>query len=76
MWNNIDYILYNVVRRATAMRFELAQGSHQATCTEKKTLQYTAKIIFVFQSRMNSKTSQQNTVKVPAVQFRIAYCPS
>ena len=39
-------------------------------------LQYTAKIILVFQSRMNSKTALQNTVKVPAAQFRIAYCPS
>ena len=34
--NNIDYILYNVVRRAIATRFDLAQGSHQATCTKKK----------------------------------------
>ena len=31
-----------------------------------KTLQYTTKIILVFQSRMHSKTAQQNTVKVPA----------
>ena len=30
-----------------------------------KTLQYTANIILVFQSRMNSKTAQQDTVKVP-----------
>ena len=73
LWNNIDYILYNVVRRAIATRFSLAQGSHQATCTKKKkTLQYPAKIILVFQSRMHSKTAQQNTVKVPAAQFRIA----
>ena len=36
IWNNIDYILYNVVRRAIATRFDLAQGSHQATCTKKK----------------------------------------
>ena len=28
VWNNIDYILYNVVRRAIATRFDLAQGSH------------------------------------------------
>ena len=78
IWKNIDYILYNVVRRAIATRFDLAQGSHQATCTKKKkkTLQYTAKIILAFQSRMHSKTAQQNTVKVPAAQFRIAYCPS
>ena len=77
IWNNIDYILYNVVRRAIATRFDLAQGSHQATCTKKReTLQYTAKIILVFQSRMNSKTAQQNTVKIPAAQFRIACCPS
>ena len=35
IWNNIDYILYNVVRRAIiATRFDLAQGSHQATCTK------------------------------------------
>ena len=33
IWNNIDYILYNVVRRAIAARFDFAQGSHQATCT-------------------------------------------
>ena len=39
-------------------------------------LQYTAKIILVFQSRMNSKTALQHTVKVPVAQFRIAYCPS
>ena len=61
MWNNIDYILYNVVRRAIATRFDLAQGSHPATCTKKQkkeTLQYTEKIILVFQSRMNSKTAQ------------------
>ena len=37
---------------------------------------YTEKIILVFQSRINSKTAQQNTVKVPAAQFRIAYCPN
>ena len=73
MWNNIDYILNNVVRRAIATHFDLAQGSHQATCTKKKTFQYSAKIILVFQSRMHSKTAQQNTVKVPAAQFRIAY---
>ena len=42
----------------------------------KKTLQYTANIILDFQSRMHSKTAQQNTVKVSAAQFRIAYCPS
>ena len=77
IWNDIDYILYNVVRRAIATRFDLAQESHQATYKKKKkTLQYTAKIILVFQSRMHSKTAQQNTVKVPAAQFRIAYCPS
>ena len=69
IWNNIDYILYNVVRRAIATRFDLAQGSHQATCTKKETLQYTEKIILVFLSRMNSKTAQQNTVKVSAAQF-------
>ena len=34
IWNNIDYILYNVVRRAIATRFDLAQWSHQATCTK------------------------------------------
>ena len=77
IWNNIDYILYNVVRRAIAKRFDLAQGTQQATRTKKKgTLQYTTKIILIFQSRMNSKTAQQNTVKVPAAQFRIAYSPS
>ena len=43
---------------------------------KKETLQYTAKIFLVCQSRMNSKTAQQNTVKIPAAQFRIAYCPS
>ena len=66
MWNNIDYILYNVVRKAIATRFDLAQGSHQATCTKKKkkkTLQYTEKIILVLNElkdcslRMNSKTA-------------------
>ena len=30
IWNNIDYILYNVVRRAITTRFDLAQRSHQA----------------------------------------------
>ena len=35
IWNNIDYILYNVVRRAIATRFDLAQGSHLATYTKK-----------------------------------------
>ena len=34
IWNNIEYILYNVERRAIATRFDLAQGSHQATCTK------------------------------------------
>ena len=34
IWNNIEYILYNVVRRAIATRFDLAQGSHQATRTK------------------------------------------
>ena len=34
IWNNIEYILYNVERRAIATRFGLAQGSHQATCTK------------------------------------------
>ena len=38
IWNNIDYILYNVVRRAIATRFDLAQGSHQATYIHKKKL--------------------------------------
>ena len=41
------------MRRAIATRFDLAQGSHQATCTKKKkkkeTWQFTAKIILVFQ---------------------------
>ena len=36
IWNNIDYIFYNIVRRAIAAHFDLAQGSHQATCTKKK----------------------------------------
>ena len=27
IWNNIDYILYTVVRKAIATRFDLAQGS-------------------------------------------------
>ena len=36
IWNNIDHILHKVVRRAIATRFDLAQGSHQATCTKKK----------------------------------------
>ena len=36
IWNNIDHILHKVVRRAIATRFDLAQGSHQATCTQKK----------------------------------------
>ena len=34
IWNNIDHILHKVVRRAIATRFDLAQGSHQATCTK------------------------------------------
>ena len=34
--NNINYILYNVVRRAIATHFDLAQESHQATCANKK----------------------------------------
>ena len=55
IWNNIDYILYTVARKAIATRFDLAQGSHQATCNKKETLQYTVKIIFVFQFRMNSQ---------------------
>ena len=81
IWNNIDYILYNVVRRAIATRFDLVQGSHQATCLpppkkKKTTLQYATKIYIVFQSRMHSKTAQQNNVKVPTAQFKIAYCPS
>ena len=38
IWNNIDYILYNVERRAIATRFDLAQGSHQATYTQKKNI--------------------------------------
>ena len=33
--NNIDYILYNVVQRAVATRFDPAQGPHQATYTKK-----------------------------------------
>ena len=61
IWNNIDYILYNVVRRAIATRFDLAQGSYQATYT-KKTLQYSAKINIVFQSRIHTETAQQNTL--------------
>ena len=36
IWNNSDCILYNVVRRAFATRLDLAQGSHQATYTQKK----------------------------------------
>ena len=59
-----------------ATRFDLVQEFHQATCTKKKALQYTTKIILIFQSRMHSKTAQQNTVKVPAAQFKITYCPS
>ena len=39
---------------------------------QKETLQYTAKTILVFLSKMNSKTAQQNTVKVTAAQFRRA----
>ena len=54
----------------------LLKGLIKATCTKKKTLQYTAKIILVFQFGMHFKSAQQNTVKVPAAQFRIAYCPS
>ena len=38
IWNNIDYILYNVVRRAIATRFVLAQVSHSATCTKKRNI--------------------------------------
>ena len=51
---------------------------HAQKKTKKGTLQYrpTAKIILVFQSRTNSKTAQQNAVKILAAQFRIAYCPS
>ena len=60
IWNNIDYILYNVLRRAIATRFNLAQGSHQATCT--KILPYTAKINILFQFRMHTETAQQNTL--------------
>ena len=46
----IDYILYNVVRSAIATRFDLAQGSHQATSfvkyhREKKQSDDKAKII-------------------------------
>ena len=36
IWNNIDHVLHKVVRRAIATSFDLAQGSHQATCTKKK----------------------------------------
>ena len=36
IWNNIDHILHKVLRRAIATRFDLAQGSHQATRTKKK----------------------------------------
>ena len=34
IWNNIEYIPYNAVRRAIATRFDLAQGSNHATCTK------------------------------------------
>ena len=42
---------------------------HAQKKKKKKLLQYTAKIILVFQYRMNSKAAQQNTVKVPAAQL-------
>ena len=59
IWNNIDYILYNVVRRAIATRFDLAQGSHQATCTK---MWYPAKLKIVFQSKIHTEIAQQNTL--------------
>ena len=65
IWNNIGYILYNVVRRAIAKRFDLAQGSHQATYThtkKKKNITVTAKINIVFQSRMHTEIAQQKTL--------------
>ena len=78
IWNIIDYMLFNVVRRAYRYAFRPCSRVSSGDMHKKKKmkLQYTAKIILVFQSRMNSKTAQRNTVKVPAAQFRIAYCPS
>ena len=38
IWNNIDHNFYNVVRRAIATRFDLAQEPHQATRTKKNNI--------------------------------------
>ena len=54
----------------------LLKGFIMRYAQKKETLQYTAKINIVFRSGMNSKTAQQNAVKVPAARFRIAYCPN
>ena len=62
--------------RVSTLLKGLLRDMHKKKKKRKETLQYTAKIILVFKSRMHSKTAQQNTVKVPAAQFRIVYCPS
>ena len=54
----------------------LHKGLIRRHAQKKETSQYAEKIILVFQSKMSSKTAQQNTVKVPAAHFRIVYCPS
>ena len=61
IWNNIDYILDNVVQRAVATHLDLAQRSHQATYT-KKNIQHPAKLNIVFQSKMHTEITQQNTL--------------
>ena len=54
----------------------LLKGLNQATCEKKNAVYSKNYPCLPMYSRMHSKTAQQNTVKVPAAQFRIGYCPS
>ena len=89
IWNNIDYILYNVVRRAIATRFDLAQGSHQATCTKKyysiqqkstlsSSLECTprphSKILFETRSNSSSYNIAENIINI--IPYQIVWCVS
>ena len=76
LWNDIDYILYNVVQRAIATRFDLAQGSHQTTHTKKKHYSTKQKLTLSSSLHPHRDCTAKYSVKVPAAQFRIAYCPT
>ena len=76
IWNNIDYILYNVVRRAIATRFDLAQGSDQATFTKKRDIAVNMRPLIKVETRSDS--SSHNIVEniINIIPYQIAWCVS